>query len=600
MSVAFHTPSFLKAKSSRPERRVYPLWRLVPYIKRYPLMVGLSLLAILMAALATLLLPFAVRLVIDEGLGGQDGAVIDSYFLVLLGIAALLGVGAALRFYCSYWLGERLVADLKKDVFQKLMSLSASFFDQSHSGELMSHLATDSTILTTALRSHLSQALRNVMVFFGGLVMMLVSSPSLSLMVILAIPVVVLPLVFFGRAVRRLSSEAQEGMARLHQYGAEMLLNVRAVQAFTAEKTVVATFDEEAERSVGLGMDRSRARAFLTAIAIFLVMASIVGILWYGARDVLSGDMSAGALVQFMLYAVFAGGAMAGLSEVWGEIAQAAGAAERLSGFLDETSEVRAPLNAPVLEGALKGEIAFEGVSFTYPARDQTVVLEDVSFALKAGERVAIVGPSGAGKSTLFHLLLRFYDPDQGRITLDGQALDGFNLADVRRSFAVVPQEPTLFAMSILENIAFVNPSAREDEVIAAAQAAQADEFIRGFQEGYHTLVGEGGMQLSGGQRQRIALARALLVDAPILLLDEATSALDASSEEKVQQALETIMEKRTSLVIAHRLSTVKNADRILVMSQGRIVEDGTHEDLLALEGVYAELARTQLLSDAS
>ena len=598
MSFSLQNLRSFNDKSAPADKRVYPLSRLVPYLKRYPLMVGLSLLAILLAAVATLLMPMALRLVIDQGLAGKNGAVIDTYFLLLLGIAFLLAMGAALRFYCSYWLGERLVADLKRDVFQRLITLSAAFYDKSHSGELMSHLAADSTVINTALRSHLSQALRNVVVLVGGVVMMLVSSSSLSLMVIAVIPLIVLPLMLFGRAVRRLSSRAQDVLAELHQFGAEMLHNVRAVQAFAAEDKVIADFDETSERSVDMGMSRTRARAVLTAVAIFLVMASIVGILWYGARDVLVGNMSAGTLVQFMLYAVFAGGAMAGLSEVWGEVAQAAGAAERLSSFLDETSEVREAVDAQGLPTPLKGEIVFEGVGFAYPSRPESSVLEGVDLTIKPGERVAIVGASGAGKSTLFHLLLRFYDPHSGVIKLDGMALPALKVRDLRRAFAVVPQEPTLFATSIQDNIAFVRRDASFDEVVAAAKAAQADEFISQFPEGYDTFVGEGGARLSGGQRQRIALARAILSEAPILLLDEATSALDAQSEEKVQKALEQIMAGRTSLVIAHRLSTVKNADRILVMSEGQLVEEGEHNSLLMKGGVYAELARTQFLAD--
>jgi ATP-binding cassette subfamily B protein len=462
----------------------------------------------------------------------------------------------------------------------------------------MSRMAADTTLINTAIRASVSQALRNFLVMTGGLIMMIVSSPALSMMVIMAIPVIVLPLVFYGRIVRRLSKDAQDVLAGLNQYGAEALVNMRLVQAFGAERHMTRRFEAGNEKAVEASLVRTKARAILTAVAIFLVMASIVLILWYGAHDVASGEMSPGALVQFMLYAVFAGGSMGSLSEVWGEVAQAAGAAERLSDYLDAEADVVEAVKPLKPALPFKGEITFEDVRFSYPTRGDEPVLQDVSFHIKPGERIAIVGASGAGKSTIFQLLLRFYDPDAGRILIDGAPVNELSLHDLRSAFALVPQEPTLFDATIEENIAFADETADQAAVISAAEAAQADEFIKGFAKGYETLVGEGGQSLSGGQRQRVALARAILRDAPILLLDEATSALDTGSEEKVQQALLEIMKGRTSLIIAHRLSTVKDADRILVFDKGRFVEEGRHADLLEKGGLYAELQRTQLDHD--
>jgi len=595
-------PQKTKTKSLS-AKKVYPLLRLLPYIKQYPYMVLLSIVSLLMAALATLALPLGIRCVIDQGFlgttdGGGSGGDIDVHFQMLLGIVFILAIGSSVRFYCAYWLGERLVADLKRDVFQKLMFLSASFYDRNHSGEIMSHLAADTTLINTSIRSNVSQALRNIVVLTGALIMMIISSPSLSFKVICAIPIIVLPLAFYGKLVRRLSSKAQDVLASLNQFGSEALLNVHMVQAYGAQDHVVDGFAKSNEETVEIGLVRTKARAFLTAVAIFLVMASIVFIVWYGAHDVINGQMSAGVLVQFMLYAVFAGSSMAALSEVWGEVAQAAGATERLASFLDVRNDVTETVSPKTFDEPLSGDIVFQNVSFSYPTRQDTPVLKKISFQISPGERVAIVGPSGAGKSTLFQMILRFYDPDQGRILLDGVPIEDVLLNDLRGHFAFVPQEPALFDAPIYDNIAFSKQNATRDEVMSAARAAQADDFITGFEKGYQTHVGEGGQSLSGGQRQRIALARAILRDAPILLLDEATSALDTGSEEKVQLALDEIMENRTSLIIAHRLSTVITADRILVIDEGRVVEEGRHSDLLEKGGLYAELARTQLQRD--
>lgn len=589
-----------KKMSIRAFKGDYPLKRLYPYLKRYPLMVCATLLALMVAAFATLALPYATRLMIDHGFHSTQQGAIDRYFLYLLAIGAVLALASALRFYCVYWLSERLVADLKDDVFRKLTSLSAAFFDVHHSGELMSRFAADTTLISAAIRASISQALRNSVVLVGGIVMMVVSSSQLSLLVIVAIPLIVLPLVFYARLVRRLSRDAQTAQADLNKFGVDVFAHMQDVQAFNNQGLVEKRFSSSNESAVAKALSRTKARAFLTAIAIFLVLASIIAILWYGASGVIAGEISAGALVQFMLYAVFAGGAMGALSEVWSEVAQAAGATERLIEFLDTDQEVHEPVSPVTFNSPVEGKISFQSIGFAYPSRETETVLQDVSFDVAPGSRVAIVGASGAGKSTLFQLLLRFYDPLEGRILIDDVPINELTLNDLRREISFVPQDLSLFDMSIMENILFACPTASRTEVIDAAKAAQAHDFIEDFNDGYETIIGEKGASLSGGQRQRIALARAILKRAPILLLDEATNALDALAEEKVQNALDAVMNERTSLIIAHRLSTVQSADHILVMDQGRLVEQGNHESLLDRGGLYATLVKTQLRSDAA
>ncbi len=587
-----------KSEKRHRDKGEYPLKRLVSYLSRYRAMVGITLFALIIAAGATLVLPFAIRMVIDNGFKAENQAVIDQYFVYLLITALVLALASALRFYCVYWLGERLVADLKQDVFGKLISMSAAFFDVNHSGELMSRLAADTTLISAAIRASVSQALRNIVVMVGGIVMMIVSSSQLSLMVIIAIPLIVLPLVFYGRIVRRLSSDAQTAQADLNKFGAEVFANMRVVQAFNSSKLVTKRFQDANERSVDKALSRTLARATLTAVAIFLVMASIIAILWYGASAVISGEITAGSLVQFMLYAVFAGGAMGSLTEVWGEVAQAAGAADRLADFLDLEDQVKEPQNPVQLSLPVAGQIEFKNVTFSYPSRAGETAINKLSLEIPAKSRIAIVGPSGAGKTTIFQLLLRFYDPTHGLIYLDGVPINTLSLDALRSQFSYVSQDASLFDMSILDNIRFAKPEASRDEVINAAKLAEAHEFIEGFGRDYDELVGEGGNSLSGGQRQRIALARAILRDAPILLLDEATSSLDTLVEKKVHAALDGYAEPRTSIIIAHRLSTVQNADHILVLKEGRLVESGTHSELLEKGLLYADLVKTQLKSE--
>ncbi len=563
-------------------------------------MLGAALLALIVSAAATLAVPLAVRRMIDLGFSGVDPSLIDKYFITLVGVGLVLALASAARFYCVNWLGERVVADIRRDVFKHLTGLSPAFYEVSHSGEVMSRLTADTTQIKAAASTVISQALRNALVLIGATAMMVVTSPKLSLAVVLAIPVIMLPLVGYGRAVRAKSREAQDTLAQASAFASESLSQVRVLQAFTHEKAAGARFGEAVERSFAAANARAKSRAGLTAIAIFLVFACVVGVLWYGAQDVLAGTMTGGRLGQFVLYALLAAGAVGELSEVWGEISQAAGAAERLSELLQVQSEIKSPVHPKELPNPPRGEIAFANVTFSYPLRPEANALERVSFRVNPSERIALVGPSGAGKTTIFALLLRFYDPDAGEVEIDGVAVKEADLAALRARFALVPQETALFADTIAANIAYGAIAASEAEIELAAKAAFAHDFIAALPLGYATMLGEGGVTLSAGQRQRIAIARALLRNAPILLLDEATSALDSESETLVQRALDRIMQGRTTLVIAHRLATVINADRILVFDRGRLAEEGTHQGLIAKGGVYARLAELQFAPDAA
>ncbi|MGH6714812.1 MAG: ABC transporter transmembrane domain-containing protein, partial [Bradyrhizobium sp.] len=501
---------------------------------------------------------------------------------------------SAARYYLVMTIGERIVADLRSDVFSHLISLSSSFFDSARSGELISRLTADTTQIKSAVGASVSIALRNLLLFFGAIVMMVVTSPRLSAFVLLAIPLIVLPLVAFGRRVRRLSRNAQDTLADASAYAAELVGAIRTVQAYTGERIANARFTREVEQAYEAARVSTEARAVLTAIIIFIVFVSVVLVLWVGSHDVLTGLMSGGRLSQFVLYAAFAATGLGQLSEVWGELSAAAGAAERLFEILRVKPEITAPASPRALPRPARGDVSFDNVSFAYPARPGLPTTDRVSLSVRAGEKVAIVGPSGAGKSTLFHLLLRFYDPASGAICFDGVPIRTADPQALRSDIALVPQDPVVFAASARDNIRFGRPDAGDAEVERAAELAHATEFIVRLPEGFETQLGERGVMLSGGQRQRIAIARAILRDAPLLLLDEATSSLDAESETLVQTALEELMRHRTTLVIAHRLATVLSCDRILVMDQGRIIEQGTHASLVAANGLYARLARLQ------
>ncbi|HEY8263056.1 MAG TPA: ABC transporter transmembrane domain-containing protein [Methyloceanibacter sp.] len=577
-----------------------PLSALKPYLARHKGMLSAALLALLISAAATLAIPLAVRRMIDLGFSGIEPDLIDKYFATLVGVGLILALASAARFYCVNWLGERVVADMRRDVFRHLTGLSPAFYETAHSGEVMSRLTADTTQVKAAAGTVISQALRNLLILIGACSLMVVTSPKLSLAVLIAIPVIVLPLVAYGRAVRALSREAQDTLANASAYASESLGQLRVLQAFTQEGAVTKRFGEAVERSFAAADARAKARAGLTGIAIFLVVASVVGVLWYGAQDVLSGAMTGGRLSQFVLYALLAAAAVGELSEVWGEVSQAAGAAERLAELLSIETKIKSPLHPKKLPSPPRGEIAFENVVFSYPLRPETSALKGVSFEAAKGERVAIVGPSGAGKTTIFALLLRFYDVDSGDVTVDGVNVSEADLTELRSRFAIVPQETELFADSVAANIAYGAAAATKDEIEQAARAAFAHDFIVALPQGYATMLGERGVTLSAGQRQRIAIARAVLRNAPILLLDEATSALDAESETLVQRALDGIMKGRTTLVIAHRLATVTEADRILVVDKGRLVEEGTHRSLLGKGGLYQRLAELQFAPDAA
>lgn len=574
--------------------KLRPLLALAPYVARYRGQAFAALVALIVASAATLVVPLAVRRMIDFGFSPEGIALINSYFAVMIAVVAVLACASAARYYLVITLGERIVADLRRDVFKHLTSLSPSFFDTAHSGELVSRLTADTTQIKSAVGASVSIALRNLVLFVGASAMMVVTSPKLSGIVLAVIPLIVLPLVAFGRRVQKLSRGAQDTLAEASSYASELIGAIRTLQAFTNERLAETRFGGEVERAYVAARNSTRARAYLTATVIFLIFASVVAILWIGSHDVLTNQISAGRLGQFILYAAFAAGALGELSQVWGEISQASGASERLFEILRIKPDIAAPAHPCALPVPPRGDVAFEGVSFSYPTRPDHLAVDNVSFAVKAGEKVAVVGPSGAGKSTLFHLLLRFYDPASGTISVDGVPIRDADPSAVRSRIALVPQDSAVFATSARENIRFGRPDASDAEVARAADLAHATEFITRLPLGFDTQLGERGVTLSGGQRQRIAIARAILRDAPLLLLDEATSALDAESETLVQTALEELMKHRTTLVIAHRLATVLSCDRILVMENGRIVEQGTHASLVAANGLYARLARLQ------
>jgi ATP-binding cassette subfamily B protein len=574
--------------------KLRPLLALAPYVARYRGRAALAFISLTTAAITTLVVPVAVRRMIDFGFSPEGIALINSYFSVMIAVVAILAFASASRFYLVMTIGERIVADLRRDVFAHLISLSPAFFDSARSGELVSRLTADTTQIKSAVGASVSIALRNFMLFAGATAMMVITSPRLSGFVLLAIPVIVIPLVAFGRWVRRLSRNAQDTLADASAYASELVGAIRTVQAYTSEQLANARFGGEVEQAYEAARSSTRARAVLTAIIIFIVFTSVVVILWVGSHDVLTGSITPGRLGQFVLYAAFAAAGLGQLSEVWGEVSAASGAAERLFEILRVPSQITAPPSPRALPIPARGDVAFKDVSFAYPTRPNVLAVDGVSLSVRAGEKVAIVGPSGAGKSTLFHLLLRFYDPAAGMISFDGVPIKAADPREVRSRIALVPQDSVVFAASARENIRFGRPDASNAEVERAADLAHATEFLRRLPGGFEAQLGERGVTLSGGQRQRIAIARAILRDAPLLLLDEATSALDAESETLVQTALEELMRHRTTLVIAHRLATVLSCDRIMVMDQGRIVEQGTHAELVAANGLYARLARLQ------
>lgn len=574
-------------------RGVRPILGLIPFVMAYKAMLAAAFVMLVVATLATLAFPMAGRRMVD-GFASENVKFIDQYFLMLIVVAAVLGVSSAARFYFVSWIGERVVADIRSAVYAHVTRLSPAFYETMRTGEVLSRLTADTTLIKTVVGSSASIALRNSFLFIGAATMMTVTSPSLSGLVLLVIPVIMLPLIVFGRWVRRLSRASQDRIADTSAFGGETLNAMQTVQAFNHEEIDRSLFRATVEASFDAARSRISARSVLTALVMFLGFTSVFGVLWVGAQSVIDGSMTGGELFQFTFYALMAAFSLGALSEVWGDVQMAAGATERLIELLQVEPQIKAPANPVALPTPPTGALAFDGVQFFYPTRPDAAALNGLSFSVKPGETVAIVGPSGAGKSTIFQMLLRFFDPQRGAVTLDGVALDQADPSDVRRRFALVPQETVVFGMSARENIRYGRPEASDDEVYAAAKAAHIDEFLMSLPSGYDTVFGERGVTLSGGQRQRIAIARAILRNAPVLLLDEATSALDAESEKYVQQALEGLMEGRTTIVIAHRLATVRKADRIIVMDKGVIVAEGRHEELVAKGGLYGRLASLQ------
>lgn len=584
------TDSTDRPKGSSPR----PLRALLPYMRPYTGVLSIAVIALLLAAAAQLALPIAVRFLIDGGLVSEDTANIDKYFLGLFAVAIAFGIFSALRFYFVSWLGERVAADLRDAVFQHVMRQDPTFFEVTRTGEVLSRLTTDTTLIQSIAGSGLSIALRSSISLVGATVMLAITSPKLTGMIFLLVPLVIVPIIIIGRRVRVLSRESQDRIADSSGLAGETLNAMETVQAFTLESLQGERFGEAVRIAFQTGVRRLRIRAFLTAIAILFIFGAITFVLWIGTYAVIRGEMSGGQLGQFLLYAIFVATSAAALSEMWGEVQRAAGAMERLVELLDAKPRIVAPHDPVAMPESGEGQISLQKVSFRYPSRPESVAIDSFDLEVTGGETLAIVGPSGAGKSTLFQLLLRFYDPESGCIKVDGVDIARAAPTAVRRRIGLVPQETVIFGTSAKENIAYGRRGASDSEIEAAAVAAAADDFIRDLPEGYATFLGERGARLSGGQRQRIAIARAILKDPPILLLDEATSSLDAESERVVQEALEHLMRGRTTIIIAHRLATVLKANRIVVMDQGRIVDIGSHDELVNRDPLYKHLADLQ------
>ncbi|MEE8321797.1 MAG: ABC transporter transmembrane domain-containing protein [Gammaproteobacteria bacterium] len=582
-------------RGERPKgESLQPLRRVIPFIKPYIGRIILAFICLTVAAVAMLGMPVAIRYVIDYGFSRDNGQSIDLYFLALLGLAVMLALFGSFRYYLVMWIGERVVADIRATVYNHVIKMSPVFFEVTRTGEVLSRLTTDTTLVQSVVGAGMSIALRSSFMLIGCLVMLFITSPRLTFMILLLVPVVVLPVGLYGRKVRRLSRATQDRIADSSSIADETLNAIQIIQAFTLERFQGQRFTDSVEDSFSAARHRLQVSSLLSGLIVLTAFGAIVVVLWLGAHAVVDGTMSPGTLGQFLMYATFLAGSTTALGEVWSDVQRAAGAMERLMELLHAQPDIKAPDNPVALPATGKGHIQIQAVCFNYPSRPDQMALHHFSLEIQPGETVALVGPSGAGKSTVFQLLLRFYDPQSGNILLDGVDIAMADPEEVRKRIGIVPQNTVLFAETALENIRYGQPAATDAEVRAAACAAIADEFIERQPEGYHTFLGEKGMRLSGGQQQRIAIARAILKNPPIMLLDEATSALDSESEKLVQEALDHLMQGHTTLVIAHRLSTVMKADRIVVMNEGRIVDIGTHKDLIQKTGIYNRLAELQ------
>jgi ATP-binding cassette, subfamily B, bacterial len=597
MSEAFAALA-VPSKNVAPSKNLNALLSLLPFLTPYWPRWIWTFIALAVAASTTLTLPVAFRYLIDSGFSSGRGEHIDQYFLALFGLSIILAIATALRFYFVSWLGERVTADIRSAVYGHILRMSPQFFESTQTGEVLSRLTTDTTLIQTVVGTSFSMGLRNFFMLVGGLAMLLITSHRLAGYILITLVFVIVPIFLFGRQVRKLSRDSQDRIADASALAGEVLNAMPTVQSYTQETRESERFNVTVENAFQTALSRIRARSLLTVVVILLVFAAISFVLWLGAKAVISGQMTAGELSQFILYAVVTAGAIGSIAEVWGDLQRAAGATDRLMQLLNEKSpviETTHPKQLPVFSIGIQGDgIEFDHVNFSYPSRPETLALKNFTLKIHPGEHVALVGPSGAGKTTLFQLLLRFYDPQSGAVRFNGIDLRDLTLKDARQPFSIVLQETVIFAGSVLDNIRYSNPAASLEEVQHAAEMAAASEFIQALPQGYDTFLGERGVRLSGGQRQRISIARAILSNPPILLLDEATSALDAESERQVQKALDNAAHNRTTLVIAHRLATVQAADRIIVMEAGQIVAEGTHTQLLQESPLYARLAALQ------
>jgi len=590
----------VKADTDFSGEKMAQIKQLWAFVRRYPGRLSAAAVALLFASLATLSIPLALRQVVDLGFSGDSADRIDQYFLALLGLAVLLAIFTAMRFYFVTWLGERVVADIRIAVHSHLLTLSPEFFEENRPSEISSRLTADTTLIQTVVGSSASVALRNLITGLGGIAVLVYLSPQLTGLMGIVIPVVVLPIIVLGRRVRKLSRSSQDRIADIGAMADEVLGALRIVQSFTQQNRESQRFAKTVESAFDVARARMLVRSFMTATVILFIFGAVVVVLWQGARSVIAGDISGGTIAAFVLVSGLVAGALGALSEVYGELMRAAGAASRLAELMRVTPRIDVPALPQSLPEPPLGALRFDKVTFYYPSKPDRPVLNNVTFAVEPGETVAVVGPSGAGKTTLFQLIQRFYDVESGSISCDGYDVRSVDPNDLRERTALVPQESTMFAATAYENILYGRPEASEAEVWAAAKAAAADDFLKELPDGIHSFLGEAGVRLSGGQRQRLAIARAILRDAPILLLDEATSALDAQSEKLVQNALDHLMEGRTTLVIAHRLATILSADRILVFDSGQLVDQGTHSELLSRGGLYASLAELQFNQHAA